>query len=72
MGKKKELLEGQYYVGVVPITVEARNGQEFQKKLVVDGPVKPFAFKVPEKPKAVVLNKKGEVLAHDVIVKRQG
>jgi hypothetical protein len=66
LGYRKDLLEGTYFEALVPITVEGKSGKEYQKKLVVRGPTTPFRFKVPERPKSVVLNKYGEVLAHDV------
>jgi hypothetical protein len=66
VGKKKHEVKG-YFVAVVPVTVECKGGQTYEKKVVLEGPQASFRFKVPEKPKSVTLNQHGEALAHDVI-----
>lgn len=70
VGMKKDVLEGEFYEALVPITVVGRSGKEYQKKLVVKGPSTSFRFKIPEPSKEVALNKYGEVLADDVVAHR--
>jgi aminopeptidase N len=69
-GRKKRPVEGEAFVAVVPVTVEVKGGAEIQKKLVLEGPLTRFAFKVADEPKDVTFNKYGESLAYDVIVKK--
>jgi hypothetical protein len=68
LGTSDQVLEGQTFRGIVNITVEAKGGP-FKKKLIVQEAQTPFAFKVPAKPTQIVLNKDGEMLAHDVVVR---
>ena len=72
VGDERHEVPGQAFVAVVPVTVEVKGGQTFQKKVVLEGPSTRFAFKVPDKPKSVELNKYGEALAWDVVERRQG
>ncbi len=69
-GKNKYVLDGVYFTGIVPITVIAAKGKEFPAKIRVQGAETPFQFKVSDEPVDVVLNKYGEILAHDVLVNR--
>ena len=67
-GKSAKKLDGRYYRGVIDISVTGRKkGQEFQKKLVLDGPSTDFNVSVPVKPVTVAINRTGGMLAHDVI-----
>ena len=69
-GRSAKKVEGRHYRGVIDLTVKGRKkGEEFQKKLVLDGPSTTFRVKVPVKPIEVAINKTGGMLAHDVIDK---
>jgi aminopeptidase N len=70
IGTKKDLLEGQYFTAVVPITVVGKSGKEYRIPLRVQGAKTPFQQKLPEAPKEVTFNKYGESLAYDVIVNK--
>jgi hypothetical protein len=65
----KEVLEGQVFKGVVAITAVGKSGKEYRKRLVVEGEKTPFKFNLPEKPKELTLNKYGEILGYDTVVK---
>jgi hypothetical protein len=65
----KEVLPGQIFKGVVAITAIGKTGKEYRKRLVVEAQKTPFKFNLPEKPKELVLNKYGELLGYDVVVK---
>jgi len=65
----KEVLEGQVFKGVVPITVIGKSGKEYRKRLVIEAARTPFKFNLPEKPKEITFNKYGEALSYDVVVK---
>lgn len=69
-GLGKDELDDVYYRGVVPITITGRDKREYQVKLVVEGPETTHAFKLPVEPRAIALNKYGEILAHDVLENR--
>jgi hypothetical protein len=69
-GKQKELLEGVFFRGVVPITVVGKDREEYTIRVVVEGEQTPFTFKLPVEPREVTLNKYGEMLAHDVLENR--
>ncbi len=66
-GRSYQVLPGQFYRGVVDITVAAK-GDKYERRVVINGPQTPFKLKVPKKPIEVVLNKNGEMLSHDVLV----
>ena len=66
VGKKRHEVDG-FFVAIVPVSVECKGGQTYQKKVMLEGPQTSFRFKVPEKPRSVTLNAHGETLAHDVI-----
>ena len=68
VGKHRDELEGRYFQSIVPVTVVAKGGKEYQKQVVLKGAKTSFEFTVPDKPRKVILNKYGEGLAHDVIV----
>jgi hypothetical protein len=70
VGRSKEVLEDTYYRGVVNVTVVGRDKQEYSKRLIVEGAETPFRFKVPVEPLEIVMNKNGEMLAHDIIVNK--
>lgn len=72
VGQKKDPLDGQFFTAIVPITVSSKNGKEYKFPLKVQGATTPFKFKVAERPKDITLNKYGEALAYDVIVKANG
>ena len=62
------VMEGKFYRGVVDITVDAKKGETYTSRLILDGEETPFKLKVTEKPLEVALNRDGEMLAHDVVV----
>ena len=64
----KEEVAGQYFKGMVPITVVGKSGKEYRKRVLIETAKVPFKFNVPEKPKEVVFNKNGESLGYDVKV----
>jgi hypothetical protein len=64
--RSHDVLDGTNYRGVVDITVLAK-GDEYRKRIVVNGPQTPFALKVPKKPVEVALNKNNAMLALDVL-----
>ena len=64
----KEEIAGQYFKGMVPITVIGKSGKEYRKKVLIESPKVAFKFNVPEKPKEVDLNKYGESLGYDIKV----
>ncbi len=68
MDNNKEVLDGQYFTGLVPITVIGKSGKEYRKKLILEGPKTTFQFTIPEKPKDVIFNKYGESLSYDTVV----
>jgi aminopeptidase N len=69
-GRSAKKVEGRHYRGVINLTVKGRKkGEEFQKKIVLDGESTTFQVKVPVKPIEVAINKTGGMLAHDVIDK---
>jgi aminopeptidase N len=69
-GNSATKVDGKFYRGVVDLRVTGKKtGEEFQKKLVLDGESTDFAVKVPVEPVAVTLNKGGGMLARDVINK---
>ena len=68
---RKELLEGQYFTGLIPITITGKGGKEYRKRIAIEAPVTQFRFTLPEKPKEIVFNKYGEALAYDVVVKAE-
>jgi hypothetical protein len=70
IGQKKDLLEGQYFTAIVPITVVGKSGKEYRIPLRIQGAKTPFQQKLPEAPKEVTFNKYGESLAYDVIVNK--
>jgi len=65
----KEELEGQYFTGIIPITIVGKSGKEYRKRLIIEGKTTPFKFAIPEKPKDVIFNRDGDELAYDVIVR---
>ena len=71
VGQKKDLLPDTYFTAIVPITVKGKTGKEFAARIKVQGPTTPFKFKVEDEPSEVTLNKYGECLAYDVIVKKK-
>ncbi|UCF67934.1 MAG: hypothetical protein JSV80_01160, partial [Acidobacteriota bacterium] len=66
VGKDKHELDQTYFVGRVPLTIEARGGKKYRTLLTVQGPETPFQLKVPEKPTKIMFNENGELLAHNV------
>ena len=68
VGHDRDVLQGEYFKGIVPITVELGK-EEHKYKIVLKGETTPFRFKVPRKPKSVTVNKYGEMLAHLTVVK---
>ncbi len=66
----KEVMPDEYYRGFVWVTVLGKKKQEFRSRLVIQGAETPFKLKVPVRPLEVSLNKKDEILAHDVLVNR--
>jgi len=70
MGAEKREMPGQTFRGRTSITVVDKQGAEYNVPVVINAEVTPFAFKVPEEPLDVVLNKNGGMLAHDVLVNR--
>jgi hypothetical protein len=70
-GKNKHVMEGVYYLGVVPITVKGRKkNQVVTKPIRIEGPESQFGFKIPFEPLDIFFNENGEILAHDVLVNR--
>jgi hypothetical protein len=69
VGDTRYILDGEYFDAVVPVTVLGKESG-YKKTLVIRGASTPFTMKVPEEPRKVILNRNGEVLAHDVIVKK--
>jgi aminopeptidase N len=67
-GKAGIELEGIYYRGLVPIVVKGKDGQEYRKKLLVEGPETPVGLKVPSKPIEISFNGDGEILSWPVVV----
>ncbi|MGH9866705.1 MAG: M1 family metallopeptidase [Candidatus Polarisedimenticolia bacterium] len=67
----KEVLPGQLFKGIVPITIVGKSGKEYRKKLIIEAAKTPFKFNIPEKPKEITLNKYGEALGYDVVVKSE-
>ncbi|MGH9388851.1 MAG: hypothetical protein ACRD1Z_04495, partial [Vicinamibacteria bacterium] len=68
VGRKKDVLEGTYFRGRVPITIKWKDGNEQFYDLIVEAQSKTtFKFKLPQAPASLVFNKYDEMLAHDVI-----
>jgi hypothetical protein len=70
VGSKKDVLEGEYFTAIVPITVVGKSGKEYRIPLRIQGAKTPFQQKLPEAPKDITLNKYGESLAYDIIVNK--
>jgi hypothetical protein len=69
-GRSAKSVEGRYYRGVIDLTVKGKKkGEEYQQKIVLDGEDTKFMVKVPVKPVEVAINKRGGMLAQDVIDK---
>ena len=68
LATKKEVMEGRYFTGIIPITVVGKSGKVYRKRLVIQEPSKGFQMKLPEKPKEIIFNKNGESLAYDIVV----
>jgi len=64
----KEVLAGQFFKGIIPITVIGKSGKEYRKRLIIEGEKTSFKFNVPEKPKEIIFNKYGESLGYDTVV----
>jgi aminopeptidase N len=67
LGAEKREMPGQVFRGKIMITVLDKKKQEYNVPVVISDEDTPFAFKVPEEPFEVTLNKNGEMLAHDVL-----
>src|SRR5262249_35255281 len=52
IGRDKEVLEGQYFRGRVPITIKAK-GKEMTCPVIVDGPKTAFKCRTPDAPDEV-------------------
>jgi len=68
VGRAKDVMDGVFYRGIVPITVVGGKDREYPVRIKVEGAETPFQFKVPEEPVDVVFNRNGEILARDVLV----
>jgi len=68
LGTRKEVVPDTYYQAVMRVTIDGKKGKAYAKTLVVDGPATEFKVKVPEQPRGVHFNQRGEVLAHDIII----
>jgi aminopeptidase N len=66
-GSEQLVLDGEYFQGILPLTVEMK-GSEARLPVVLKGEKTPFQFKVPQKPRKIVVNKYGEILARKVAV----
>lgn len=69
LGKEGAVIEGKYFKGIVPLTVELAGKETARLPVVLKGEVTPFQFKVPKKPKKVLVLKDGEFLAHVEVAK---
>ena len=65
-GPKEQVLEDTYYRGSVPITVEFGRDDSELFPILVEGKETIFQFKVDKKPKKIVLNAEGEILAQRI------
>lgn len=70
VGKGEHELRGESYRGIISITVDGADKQEYPVQVLLDGPDTPFQFKVPVEPIELTLNKNLEMLAHDVLENR--
>ena len=68
LGPDKQVLEGAFYRGIITVTVTGVDKQDYPVRILVENETTPFQFKVPVKPRDIVLNKSGEMLAHDIFV----
>ena len=68
MGPDKQVLEDTFYRGIITVTVTGTDKQDYPVRILVENETTPFAFKVPVKPRDIVLNKNGEMLAADIFV----
>jgi hypothetical protein len=68
VGRSKTPVDGMTYRGMITITVTGKDKKEYPVRVLIENEVTPFAFKVPVKPREIVLNKSGEMLAHDVLI----
>ena len=66
----KEPLPGEYYRGLVPVTVTTDGGQEYKKNLVVEGKETAFRLLLPERPREILFNKDGDILAHANVINK--
>lgn len=65
-GTRRQVLEGVYFTGLVPLSIKCSGGKVYQRRILIKGAETPIQVKVHEKPTSVVLNEHGEVLAHQV------
>ena len=66
---KDAVIEGKYFQGVVPLTVDLGGKETARLPVVLKGEVTTFQFKVPKKPKKIVVLKNGEFLARVKVAK---
>jgi hypothetical protein len=66
IGKESTPLPGMHFVGILPVTVEMKKDQHTTHRVFMRSATTPFSFKVPEKPRRVLPNHHGELLARSV------
>jgi aminopeptidase N len=67
----RETLTGLTFKALGAVTLTGKSGQEYTKRVTLEGPSVSFKVPLPEKPKSIVFNKHGEILAYDVIMKEE-
>jgi hypothetical protein len=68
LGANRVVMPGEVFRGRTRITVIDKNGAEYNVPVVIDAEVTPFAFKVPQEPFEVVMNKNGDMLTNQIHV----
>jgi aminopeptidase N len=68
--RSPEVVEGQYYRGLLEIAIKTKSGDMPPQRALVEGAETPFKLKVAEKPIEVTLNQNGGMLAHEVLINK--
>ncbi len=70
VGGSRHELEGVQFGGFVSVTaIGKKTKTEYPTRVALEGAETSFMFKIPERPKKVLLNMKGEMLSHKVDVR---
>ncbi len=69
VGPRRHKIEGEYFRGAGSLTATVK-GKEYTVRVTIEGQDTPFKFKLPSKPSELELNKFGEMLSYDPMIRR--